>query len=82
MHLAMPIFMMRLFRAGRLDPAEAPELYRLMAFLTQRAGLEQILALTRRDSATADMDLSTQDIRRLLAHNPYRPRWHRNGMWY
>jgi heat shock protein HtpX len=44
--------------------------------------VERLMALTHRDSATADMDLSPRDIRRLLAHNPYRPRWHRNGMWY
>ncbi|MCW4247018.1 MAG: hypothetical protein N0E49_02335 [Candidatus Thiodiazotropha endolucinida] len=40
------------------------------------------MALTHLGSTTSDEVLSASDIRNLLAHNPYRPRWHRNGMWY
>ncbi|MCW4341786.1 MAG: M48 family metalloprotease [Candidatus Thiodiazotropha endolucinida] len=40
--VASPEWAMRLFRARRLSPNEAPDLYRLMAQLTRCAGLEQI----------------------------------------
>jgi heat shock protein HtpX len=66
--VASPEWAMRLFRARKLTPNEAPDLYRLLTRLTQRAGLDQAL--------------SPQAIGNLLAHTPYRPRWHRNGMWY
>ncbi|WP_316367116.1 zinc metalloprotease HtpX [Candidatus Thiodiazotropha sp. CDECU1] len=42
----------------------------------------RLMALTHRDVAISDRVITTQDIRALLALNPYRPRWHRNGMWY
>ncbi|MEW8535420.1 MAG: zinc metalloprotease HtpX [Candidatus Thiodiazotropha endolucinida] len=42
----------------------------------------RLMALTHLGSTTSDEVLSASDIRNLLAHNPYRPRWHRNGMWY
>jgi hypothetical protein len=44
--------------------------------------VERLMALTHMEGATADVFLSPWDIRSMLAHNPYRPRWHRNGMWY
>ncbi|PVV08871.1 MAG: hypothetical protein B6D77_11030 [gamma proteobacterium symbiont of Ctena orbiculata] len=42
----------------------------------------RLMALTHRDVAISDRVITPQDIRALLALNPYRPRWHRNGMWY
>ncbi|MEW8029625.1 MAG: zinc metalloprotease HtpX [Candidatus Thiodiazotropha sp.] len=44
--------------------------------------VERLMALAQMDSATTDAVISPRDLRNLLAHNPYRPRWHRNGMWY
>ncbi|MES9972139.1 MAG: zinc metalloprotease HtpX [Candidatus Thiodiazotropha sp.] len=42
----------------------------------------RLMALTHRDAAQADAVITAEDLRSLLALNPYRPRWHRNGMWY
>ncbi|MBT2969207.1 MAG: M48 family metalloprotease [Candidatus Thiodiazotropha sp. (ex Ctena orbiculata)] len=44
--------------------------------------VERLMALTHLDTSTLGVVVSPRNMRNLLAHNPYRPRWHRNGMWY
>ncbi|MES9834872.1 MAG: zinc metalloprotease HtpX [Candidatus Thiodiazotropha sp.] len=44
--------------------------------------VERLMALTPVDSSTLGVVVSPLNMSNLLAHNPYRPRWHRNGMWY
>ncbi|MBT3047570.1 MAG: M48 family metalloprotease [gamma proteobacterium symbiont of Ctena orbiculata] len=44
--------------------------------------VERLMALTPLDSSTLGVVVSPLNMSNLLAHNPYRPRWHRNGMWY
>ncbi|MET0070928.1 MAG: zinc metalloprotease HtpX [Candidatus Thiodiazotropha sp.] len=44
--------------------------------------VERLMTLTPLDSATPGVVVSPRNMSNLLAHNPYRPRWHRNGMWY
>jgi heat shock protein HtpX len=42
----------------------------------------RLMALTPVDRAESAVLITPQDVRNLLANSPYRPRWHRNGMWY
>ncbi|MCU7947981.1 MAG: M48 family metalloprotease [Candidatus Thiodiazotropha sp. (ex Cardiolucina cf. quadrata)] len=44
--------------------------------------VERLLALTHQTPSTLGVVVSPQNMRNLLAHKPYRPRWHRNGIWY
>ncbi|MCU7917671.1 MAG: M48 family metalloprotease [Candidatus Thiodiazotropha sp. (ex Dulcina madagascariensis)] len=44
--------------------------------------VQRLLALTHQTPSTSGVIVSPRDMGHLLAHKPYRPRWHRNGMWY
>ncbi|MEW8506603.1 MAG: zinc metalloprotease HtpX [Candidatus Thiodiazotropha sp.] len=44
--------------------------------------IERLMALTTFGAARQGVVVSPINLGNLLAHNPYRPRWHRNGMWY
>jgi heat shock protein HtpX len=44
--------------------------------------VERLLTLASEENVLSDLTLSPQVVRNLLAHTPYHPRWHRNGMWY
>ncbi|MES9991831.1 MAG: zinc metalloprotease HtpX [Candidatus Thiodiazotropha sp.] len=44
--------------------------------------VERLMALTEFDTSGMREFVSPRNMGNLLAHNPYRPRWHRNGMWY
>jgi len=44
--------------------------------------VRRLLEIARDQSGQHPPHRTVADLSHLLAHQPYRPRWHRNGMWY
>ena len=68
----------RLFHPGPRIPD--PSVLRTHPPTNER--VNRLLEMARSQPPEAEPSIGGLDLSHLLANRPYRPRWHRNGMWY